>query len=57
METQRKSVRAAINGRRNKLTIAGKDPNFEYRIANDVDDRIQELQERGYEIVTHTATV
>ena len=57
MESKRKSVRAAINGRRNKLTVTGKEPGFEYRIVNDTDDRIMELQERGYEIVTHSATV
>lgn len=57
METKRKAVRAGVNGRRNKLTIAGKEPGFEYRIVNDDDDRVMDLQERGYEIVTHAATV
>jgi hypothetical protein len=57
MEAKRKTVRASINGRRNKLTITGKEPGFEYRIVNDSDDRILELQERGYEVVTHDASV
>lgn len=57
MEAKRKSVRAGINGRRNKLSIQGKEPGFEYRIVNDSDDRVMDLQERGYEIVTHAATV
>ena len=57
METKRKAVRAGINGRRNKLTITGKEPGYTYRIVNDDDDRIMDLQERGYEIVTHAATV
>ena len=57
MESKRKTVRAGVNGRRNKLTIVGKEPDFEYRIVNDDDGRIMDLQERGYEIVTHTATV
>jgi hypothetical protein len=54
---KRKTVRSAINGRRNKLTIAGKDPAFEYRIVNDMDNRVVDLQERGYEVVTHEASV
>lgn len=57
MEKQRKTVRTAINGRRNKLSIQGKEPGFEYRVVNDLDNRVIELQERGYEIVTHDATV
>ena len=57
MENKRVTVRAAINGRRNKLTIAGKEAGFEYRVVNDTDNRIAELQERGYEIVTHNASV
>lgn len=57
METKRQAVRAGITGRRNKLTITGKEPGFEYRIVNDDDDRVMELQERGYEIVTHDAKV
>ena len=57
MENKRIPVRAAIHGRRNKLTIAGKEAGFNYRVVNDDDNRIVELQERGYEIVTHTASV
>lgn len=57
MENKRKSYRVGITGRRGKLTIVGKEPGFVYRIVNDTDDRIMELQERGYEIVTHEATV
>lgn len=37
---------------RNVLTVAGKDPNYHYRIVNDTGDRVQEMIERGYEIVT-----
>ena len=37
---------------RNVLTVAGKDPNYQYRIVNDTGDRVQEMIERGYEIVT-----
>ena len=38
-------------GTRNILTVRGKDPEYEYRIVNDVEDRITQLQEAGYEIV------
>lgn len=39
-------------GTRNILTIKGKDPNYTYRIVNDVDDRIAQFKEAGYEIVS-----
>jgi len=58
MESKRKTVRGDLDGgRRNKLTIVGKEPGFEYRIVNDDDDRIMDLQERGYEIVNHAVKV
>lgn len=44
--------RTPINGTRNKLNVRGKEPGFEYRIVNDIDDRIEVMKERGYEIVT-----
>lgn len=44
--------RAPINGIRNILKVNGKDPNYEYRIVNDVGDRVQDFIERGYEVVT-----
>lgn len=37
-------------GTRNVLTISGKDPNYDYRIVNDVGDRIHEFLDNGYEI-------
>lgn len=44
--------RTAINGTRNRLNVRGQEPGYVYRIVNDVDDRVQTLQEMGYEIVT-----
>ena len=38
-------------GQRHKLTVKGKDPAYEYRVVNDVDDRIAQFLEGGYEIV------
>lgn len=49
----REARRASINGVRNKLNVRGKDPNYVYRIVNDIDqgDRIQQFKDRGYELV------
>lgn len=44
--------RTPINGTRNKLNVRGQEPGYVYRIVNDIEDRIQSLQEIGYEIVT-----
>lgn len=36
--------------RRNRLSVKDRDPNYHYRIVNDIDDRIQQFLEQGYEI-------
>jgi hypothetical protein len=36
---------------RNILTVKGKDPNYVYRVVNDIDDRIAQFVEGGYELV------
>ena len=59
-ETKRtgRVTRASINGVRNVLTVSGKDPDYVYRIVNDDGDRVAQMQERGYEVVTDsTVTV
>ena len=38
-------------GTRNVLTVAGKDPSYEYRVINDSGDRVQEFLDAGYELV------
>ncbi len=61
--TQKESISKAPAGRvtrtpvsqRNILTVKGKDPNYEYRIVNDVDDRIAQFLEGGYEVVEDEA--
>ena len=35
---------------KNKLTVKGKDPNYVYRIVNDIDDRVQDFLDRGWEL-------
>jgi hypothetical protein len=42
-------------GQRNILTVKGQDPNYEYRIVNDLDDRIERFKEAGYELVPDDA--
>lgn len=37
---------------RNRLSIKNKEPGFTYRIVNDVDDRVELLKERGYDVCT-----
>jgi hypothetical protein len=44
--------RTSINGIRNRLTVDGKDPDFQYRIVNDTPGRVQQFIDAGYEIVT-----
>ena len=55
VKADNRTRRTPINGIRNKLSVRGKEPGFEYRIVNDVDDRIEMMKERGYEIVTDTS--
>jgi len=49
--TTNRPRRASINGVRNVLKINGKEPGYEYRVVNDVGDRIEQLKSIGYEIV------
>lgn len=36
---------------KNRLNVANKDPNYEYRIVNDVRDRVEIFKENGWEVV------
>ena len=38
-------------GQRNRINIRNKDPNYVYRVVNDIDDNIAVRQAQGYEIV------
>ena len=40
-------------GQRNRLAIKNKEDGYTYRIVNDVDDRVEQLQGRGYELCTN----
>lgn len=37
---------------RNRLRIKNMDPNFVYRIVNDVEDRVEIMKDLGYEVVS-----
>lgn len=45
-------VRRTPVGKRNVLTVDGKDPDFEYRIVNDVGDRVEQFRAAGYDVVS-----
>jgi len=47
-----RTTRASVNGTRAVLSVTGKEPGYEYRVVNDVGDRVATMIERGYEIVT-----
>lgn len=49
-------VRRSPLQNKGKLGVAAKDPNYEYRFVNDVGDRVQEMMERGYEVVYKSET-
>lgn len=59
MSNEKEAIAKAPRGRtrrtaieqRNVLTVAGKDPNYVYRIVNDSGDRINEFLDAGYELV------
>lgn len=48
---KRTKRRSSVNGTRNVLTISGKEPGYQYRVVNDVGDRIEQMKAIGYEIV------
>lgn len=50
--TSKRPQRAKVNGVRSVLNVTGKDPDYVYRVVNDVGDRVALMQERGYEPVT-----
>ena len=47
-------VRRTPLNMRNKLTVKDRDPNYHYRIVNVKEDRVEQFQEQGYEIVGAT---
>jgi len=52
-----KRTRVPVGGARNILTVATKDPNYEYRWVLDTPGRIEAFKEGGYEVVTKDTEV
>lgn len=49
---EKRPIRTSITGTRQVFAIRGLDhDNFQYRIANDVEGRIEDLRDLGYEVV------
>lgn len=44
-------VRRTPIGKRNVLTVSGKEPGYQYRVVNDESDRVQEFLDNGWELV------
>src|SRR3990167_3127945 len=55
-KTTRKE-RIPVNGTRDILTVAGKDPNYEYRWVLDMPGRVDYFKQAGYEVVTEDLEV
>ena len=45
--------RTPVSGR-NVLTVSGKDPDYEYRVVNDEEDRITRFKDGGYELAARS---
>lgn len=52
-EPSGRPTRQAV-GRRNVLSVRGKDENYEYRIVNDDKDRVDLFKEAGWEVVSNS---
>jgi len=52
VKTPKERVKRTGLGVRNRLVVKNKDPNYEYRLVNDTEDRISEFIERGWVAVT-----
>mgnify|MGYP003442099930 FL=1 len=63
MDPEKEAIAKAPSGRvqrtpigtRNILTVKGKDPAYAYRYVNDIDERVAQFQEAGYELVLDEA--
>lgn len=53
--TRKRPVRGTA-GRRDILTVEGKEPGYVYRIVNDTPGRVADLKSRGYELATGDET-
>lgn len=57
MANVKRPQRASVNGVRNRLNVRGKEPGYQYRIISDTEDRLLNLEARGYEFVEQKSDV
>lgn len=57
MPPKRPRRRSSINGPRNVLRVEGGDPNYVYRVVNNVGDRVAAMEDLGYEVSTENLRV
>lgn len=50
-EASAQRPRRSSLGKRNRLEVRNKEEGYHYRIVNDLDDRVERLQEDGWEVV------
>ncbi len=51
VKSPRGRVRRTPISTRNRLTVRNRDANYEYRIVNDIDDRVDAFKQNGWEVV------
>lgn len=51
-KTPERRVRRTPIGKRNVLSVTGKEAGFEYRFVNDTGDRVETFKENGWEVVS-----
>jgi len=49
--------RIPVSGKRDILTVEGKDPNYKYTWVNDTNGMVQRFKQGGYEVVEHDVMV
>lgn len=49
--------RIPVSGKRDILTVEGKDPNYKYTWVNDTNGMVQRFKQGGYEVVEHEVIV
>lgn len=54
VHADKRPKRISLHDQKNIMHIQGKQPGFEYRIVNDINDRIERFKLAGWECVTHS---
>lgn len=54
---EQRPTRVPVDGRRDIMTVSGKDDGYVYRWVNDIEDNIDRFKRGWYEFVTHSVRV